>query len=90
MNAWFLLALAGVADSALVVIVDGIPADQLTKRVGAVDACAALARPRVDEGARRRRTGGDPETRGQRQRRVIPLFARTSFSDPLRVPCNYA
>ena len=33
MNTWLLLALAGVADSALVVIVDGIPADQLTKRV---------------------------------------------------------
>ena len=33
MNTWLLLALAGVADSALVVVVDGIPADQLTKRV---------------------------------------------------------
>ena len=33
MNAWLLLALAGAADSALVVIVDGVPADQLTKRV---------------------------------------------------------
>ena len=31
---WLILALVGVrADSALVVIVDGIPADQLTKRV---------------------------------------------------------
>ena len=30
---WLLLALMGAADGALVVIVDGIPADQLTKRV---------------------------------------------------------
>ena len=31
---WLILALVGArADSALVVIVDGIPADQLTKRV---------------------------------------------------------
>ena len=29
----WLLAFVGVADSALVVVVDGIPADQLTKRV---------------------------------------------------------
>ena len=33
MKSWLLLALVGAADSALVVIVDGIPADQLTKRV---------------------------------------------------------
>ena len=33
MKSWLLLALVGVADSALVVVVDGIPADQLTKRV---------------------------------------------------------
>ncbi len=33
MKSWLLLALLGAADSALVVIVDGIPADQLTKRV---------------------------------------------------------
>ena len=33
MKPWLLLALLGAADSALVVIVDGIPADQLTKRV---------------------------------------------------------
>ena len=76
MKSWLLLALLGAADSALVVIVDGIPADQLTKRVGAVDACAALARPRVDEGARRRRAGGDPEARGQQRRRgvICPVF----------------
>ena len=98
MNTWLLLlALVGAADSALVVIVDGIPADQLTKSVvqHAVDDVipiveapeqvidveffpvpgfpssvriestvrprAALARPRVDEGARRRRPRGDPE-----------------------------
>ena len=33
MKPWLLLALVGAADSALVVIVDGIPADQLTKQV---------------------------------------------------------
>ena len=33
MKSWLLLALVGAADSALVIIVDGIPADQLTKRV---------------------------------------------------------
>ena len=106
MKSWLLLALVGAADSALVVIVDGIPADQLTKQVvqHAVDdvipiveapeqvvnveffpvpgypssvriestvrmgdpwrTCVGrttLARPRVDEGARRRRPGGHPE-----------------------------
>ena len=33
MKSWLLLALVGAADSALVVVVNGIPADQLTKRV---------------------------------------------------------
>ena len=30
---WLILCLVGAADSALVVVVDGVPADQLTKRV---------------------------------------------------------
>ena len=160
MKSWLLLAFVGAADSALVVIVDGIPADQLTKRVvqhavddvipiveapeqvidvkffpvpgyptsvriestvrmgdpwrtcgdvycrillprrvvlvvrapkprgqarqagqtvGAVHTRAALARPRVDEGARRRRARGDTEARGQRQRRVIPCSRGRRF-----------
>ena len=45
----------------------------------ALGAGAALARPRVDEGARRRRTGGDPEARGQRQRRLIPCSRGRRF-----------
>ena len=65
-------------------------ARQAGQTMGAVDARAALARPRVDEGAWRRRARGHSQARGERQRRVIHCSrGRRFMTHSAPHPCNY-